>query len=84
MTQSHGFMVDVFKDEEQGLFIAKITASTPALATALRLPGQKPATMSFEEEEKLRHEDLEILQALTQKLLEKRYGKILQFREQQV
>ena len=80
-TESHGFMVDVFEDEEQGLFVANITASTPALAPALRQPGQPVARMSFEEPEKLRNSDLEILKALTMARLTERYGKVLIFQE---
>jgi len=74
-------MVDVFKDEEQGLFIANITASTPALATALRRPGQSPARLHFEEPEKLRNEDLDVLKASTKVLLDRRYGDVLLFQE---
>lgn len=83
MTQTHRFTVDVFEDDEQGLFIANIEASNPPLASALRLPGQKPAMIEDAEPEKLTYDDLEILKAKTQQTLTKRFGKILQFRERQ-
>ena len=75
------FMVDVFKDEEQGLFIANITASTPAVAPALRMTGQAPARLNFEDPQKLRDEDLDVLKASTRVLLAQRYGNVLLFQE---
>ena len=80
-TESHGFMVDVFEDEEQGILIANITASTPALAPALRQPGQPVTRMSFEEPEKLWNEDLDVLKALTKARLTERYGEARLFVE---
>ncbi|HZE59645.1 MAG TPA: hypothetical protein VE085_03740 [Burkholderiales bacterium] len=74
-------MIDVFEDEEQGIFIANITASTPALAPALRQPGKAPARLSFEEPQKLRDVDLEVLKALTKARVTQRYGKILLFQD---
>lgn len=80
MTLSHGFVVDVFKDGEQGLFSAKITASSPALFRALA-PGEKPPMMSFEDPIKVRSDDLDVLRALVRKAISERYGEIRNFQE---
>lgn len=81
MTQSHAFEVEIFEDEEQGIFIANINAHTPPLATALRQPGQQPATMNFEEEHKIRNTDPDVLRAQARAYVEGLFGKILQERE---
>jgi hypothetical protein len=75
MTTSHGFLVDVFSDGEQGMFSANIMASRPALVPALA-PGERPGTMSFDEPIKLRRDDLDVLRALVKKTISERYGEI--------
>ena len=83
MTDTHGFMVDVFEDREQGQFRAIVRASKPPIAP-MHVPGQPVAMMTFEDEERILAFDLDALRALTRKLISDLYGKIRRFDERNV
>lgn len=79
-TDTHGFMVDVYEDAEQGIFTAIVTASTPPMAPAIRHPGQKVQTMNLEPEYRVTStDDLETLEALTNKSITAKFGQIRHF-----
>ena len=77
ITDTHRFIVDVFHDEEQGLFVAKMSFTSPPSTAGLRGPGREPR-MRFDQE-RLTSNELETLEGLTKKLIADRYGTIRLF-----
>jgi hypothetical protein len=84
MTASHRITVDVFEDEEQGLFIAKPAAGTATHVETRRLPTQTPGRVPHDELQPIQHHDLEVLKGQVRVTLAARYGEILRFYEQEV
>ena len=78
MTQSHGFFIDVFRDTATGGFVAQIHTSSPALVPQ-HVPGTPIQMMDFDEQDEMRHEELDQLGELTKQRIISRCGKILQF-----
>ncbi len=80
MTQTHGFLVEVFRDAKAEVFVAKIQTSSPALIRQY-IPGTPTPMMEFDDPEELRSEELIQLRELTKNRISGRCGRILQFIE---
>lgn len=80
MTQTHGFLVEVYRDARAGVFVAQIQTSSPALIPQY-IPGTPTPMMEFDDREELRSDDLNQLRELTKTRISSRCGRILQFIE---
>jgi hypothetical protein len=80
MTQTHGFLVEVYRDAKAGGFVAQIRTSSPALIPQY-IPGTPTPMMEFDDPEELRSEELIQRGELTKNRISGRCGRILQFIE---
>lgn len=77
VTQTHGFNVDVFRDDQTDEFLARIFTYSPP-DWAQHFPGNE-SWMTNDEPEELRNKDLDQLRELIKRQITARCGKIKEF-----